>query len=320
MHGSVGLCVLLVGVGLPSRTTFADGIDQELVSQFKAALADFDRGQELQAERPDRARELFRSAAQRFESIVAAGVVNGKLEYNLGNCYLQTQDVGRAILHYRRAERWIPRDPLLAGNLAEAKSRCLTTVPRTRRSALLHNLFFWHFETSMRDRWHAAIACYVMFWVLLGVRTIVTRHGSEPGVGRRTVNILTIASAALSITLGASLGVQRWVDQRAARGVITAMDVTVYKGPGVSYQRQFEQPLQAGVEFTLLEKRAGWWNIRLDDAKTGWVDANSAELIVTPHRAMRLGAARSSTPFNTSARNRRSVACARSLVTYTVRS
>ena len=106
----------------------------ELLNEFEQALRDFDEGQKIQNDRPDRARQLFRASEQRFSSIAAAGVVNGRLEYNIGNCHLQAGDVGRAILHYSRAQRLIPRDPLLADNLAVARSRCLTPIEPTRQS------------------------------------------------------------------------------------------------------------------------------------------------------------------------------------------
>ncbi|MHC4698891.1 MAG: SH3 domain-containing protein [Planctomycetota bacterium] len=271
-----------------SRTSYAR--TSKLDTQFRLALTDFDRAQEIQTEQPDRARQLFRSAAQRFESIAASGIANGRLEYNLGNCYLQAGDVGRAILHYRRAERLIPRDPPLADNLAEARSRCLTTLQPTRRSALLKNVFFWHYETSMSGRWQAAIACYVAFWVLLAIRSIATHYGTGLRVGGRTLGVSATVAAVLASALAGSVGAQRSSDRRAPEGVITTMDVAVYKGPGTTYQRQFEQPLQAGVEFTLLEDRAGWWNIRLADGKNGWIDASTGDLIVSPHRQARLGA------------------------------
>ncbi|MEK7757114.1 MAG: tetratricopeptide repeat protein, partial [Planctomycetota bacterium] len=89
----------------------AGSADPELQNEFEQALRDFDEAQRIQNDRPDRARQLFRASAQRFSSIAAAGVVNGRLEFNIGNCHLQAGDVGRAILHYRRAQRLIPRDP-----------------------------------------------------------------------------------------------------------------------------------------------------------------------------------------------------------------
>ena len=60
------------------------------------------------------------------------------------------------------------------------------------------------------------------------------------------------------------------------------MDVTVYKGPGTGYQRQFEEPLQPGVEFVLREQRGGWWNVELADGKGGWIEAAAAERVIGP--------------------------------------
>jgi hypothetical protein len=61
--------------------------------------------------------------------------------------------------------------------------------------------------------------------------------------------------------------------------VVIGRDVVVYKGPATSYQRQFEQPLQPGTEFTRREARGQWWNIELPDGNAGWIDSAAAELI-----------------------------------------
>jgi len=248
-------------------------LNLDLANEFEQALVDFDQAQQLQSDNPDRARQLFRSAAQRFESIAAAGITNGRLEYNLGNCYLQAGDVGRAILHYRRAQRLIPRDPLLADNLSQARSRRLTTIAPTRRSAVLKSVFFWHYETSLARRCKAAIVLCAAFWGLLALRSFVSRRG---------VTVSAIAAAFLAVVLAASVGAQYWLEQRSPQGVITSMDVAVFKGPATTYQRRFAQPLQGGVEFALIEQRPGWWNIELPDGQSGWIDYSSAELIVPP--------------------------------------
>ena len=64
------------------------------------------------------------------------------------------------------------------------------------------------------------------------------------------------------------------------RGPVTGMHVAIYKGPDTGYQRQFEQPLQPGVEFTLRDRtQSGWWKVELPDGKSGWIDAGLAELV-----------------------------------------
>ncbi len=239
-------------------------------AQFEAALADFDRAQEIQVEQRDQARLLYLAAAQRFEGI-ASDVENGRLEYNIGNCYLQAGDLGRAILHYRRAQRLMPRDSLLADNLAEARSRRLTNIAAGRAGTLLRNVFFWHFETSPTGRKRAAVALFAMTWVLLTVRVFRRRRAWLLAAG---------ACVIASLGLTASLSTQRWLERTSPPGVVLDMDVVVYKGPGAGYQRQFEQPLQPGTEFTLRERRGTWWNIELPDGQRGWIDRARAALVI----------------------------------------
>ncbi len=239
-------------------------------AEFAQALLDFDQAQEAQARQPDRARRLFHSAARRFENIAATGVVNGRLEYNLGNCHLQLGDIGRAILHYRRAERLIPNDPWLADNLRLARSRCLTAIQHTRRSRLLRAIFFLHYDLSLHDRARIALAAYAVVWGLLILHNFVRR---------RWVATAASFGAVAVIALGVSVAITHWSDRNTPVGVVTAMDVIAHKGPGTGYQRQFEQPLQPGVEFDVRGRRGGWWRIELPDGKSGWIEATGAELV-----------------------------------------
>jgi len=242
----------------------------ELQNEFEKALGDFDEAQRIQNEQPDRARQLFRAAEQRFSSIAAAGVENGYLEFNIGNCHLQSGDVGQAILHYRRAQRLIPRDPLLADNLAVARSRCLTPIEPTRRSEFLKSVFFWHHQTAATSRFRVGLVLYFAVWVLLSVRSLFRR---------RWITVSTIICAIVAGACGTSMAVQRWSDRNTPEAVVISMDVVVYKGPGTGYQRQFEQPLQPGVECSVRERRGTWWNIELADGNSGWIEANRAELV-----------------------------------------
>lgn len=264
------LLFLAAAIGPARASSTGTVLAFDAVEEFQKAVAEFDRGQELLGSDLDGARRSFRSAAERFKRISESGVVNGRLEFNTGNAYLQAGDTGRAILHYRRAQKLIPRDPLLADNLAEAKRRCVTNVASKRSDEVLRNVLFWFYETSARERITAAVAMFAAFWFLLTIRNFVPRRW--PVVAAVVLAIGTATSAG-------SVAVQRWSDRTTPAGVVLAMDVVVLKGPGSGYQRQFEQPLQPGVEFRRLESRAGWWNILLPDGQRGWIDASSSELI-----------------------------------------
>lgn len=243
----------------------------DLLAEFQQGLTEFDEAQAAQAQNPKQARRQFRLAAKRFARVIDGGMVNGHLEYNLANCHLQSGDVGLAILHYRRAERLIPRDPLLRANLSMARSRCLTSIPASRGNRFLRNLFFWHYQTSLPGRAKAAIVFYMLLWLLLTARNFI-RH--------RAIAIGIIACAVVATAAAGSTAAAYWMDRHAPVGVVTDMDVVVHKGPGDGYPRKFEQPLQPGVEFTRREATlAGWWRIELADGKSGWIARPHAELV-----------------------------------------
>ncbi len=266
------LIVMLVGFSLwpTGASSLASGVDDAKRADFVSALADYEKGLSLRESQPSKARGLFRSAAQRFESLVASGIVNGRLEYNLGNCYLQAGDVGLAILHYRRAAKLIPRDDRLKENLKEARSRRLTSINSSPQSTFLRTFFFWHYDTSASERGLFAIVMYVAVWVLLIAYTFSRRRGLWVGA---------LACGAIGLVLASSLATQVWLDRHNPSGVVTSLDVDTYKGPGQSYQKQFKQPLQPGVEFSRIERRGTWWHIKVADGQTGWIDGKNASLV-----------------------------------------
>jgi hypothetical protein len=239
-------------------------------AEFNQALHDFDVAERIQADQPERARQLFRSAAQRFLSLTVSGIVSGRLEYNLGNCYLEADDVGRAILHYRRAERLIQGDERLVNNLEQARSRCLTMIHATQERPFFRNVFFWHYQTSVSARAEAALTLYTLIWVLLIVRNFVPL---------RAVTWLAVALAILTGSVATSMAATLWSDHNTPEGVVTTMDVIVHEGPGAEYQRQLGEPLQPGVEFTVRQRRGDWWRIELANGESGWIEARQAELI-----------------------------------------
>jgi len=62
-------------------------------------------------------------------------------------------------------------------------------------------------------------------------------------------------------------------------GVITAEDVVARQGDGQNYQDSFKDPLHAGTEFDLLERRGGWLHIELADDSGCWIPDAAADLI-----------------------------------------
>ena len=152
---------------------------QEQVALLSEGLQAFDRGSELVAHDPSEAARSYQAAAAAFQRLVDAGVVNGKLYYNLGNARLKCGQLGQAIAHYRRAEKLIPTDARLSENLDYARSLCRYNIPERTERAVARTLLFWHYDTPLKARFVAGLGAYALFWVLLIARMLWPRFPAQ---------------------------------------------------------------------------------------------------------------------------------------------
>jgi tetratricopeptide (TPR) repeat protein len=229
------------------------------------ASAAFERG--TRDEHPAVARQSFREAIKEYELLVADGVENGKLYYNLANAYFRLGEVPRAILYYRLAERLLPRDDQIAGNLAFARSRVVDRVEATETSRLLRQLLAAHTALSVRERMQWAALSLVLGWTLWGARIWVRS---------RSLTLGGVLVLGMSFGLTASVFLQMNEDKQHPLGVLVADEVLVRKGDGETYEPQFNRPLGSGVEFRVLSRRGEWLHIEMQHGKAGWIRADQA--------------------------------------------
>lgn len=263
---SLALGVLLLAAG-PARAEMSEAQRDETL---RAALAAFDRATEMARQQPAAAAEAYRESARGFEALIADGVRNGRLHYNLGNAYLQLGELGKAVASYRRAEALIGNDPSLQANLRFARSLCRSQIPARGGEAALRTALFWHYETPLAARFWVAVVGYAAFWGVLLMRSL-TR---APGWGFAAAALLVVWLAA-----GTSTTIEWTQRERSPAGVTIADDIVVRKGNGEAYEPQFNEPLHAGVEFRVIDQRPGWLKIELADGSTGWLKQSQVEII-----------------------------------------
>ena len=263
--------LLLITLWLASRGWSAPLDTTEIVDLFSQGKDFFRQANELAASDPKQSRELYQKAALRFEHIAReGGIHNGKLYYNIGNAYLRMQDIGRAILNYRRAELFIPNDANLCQNLEYARSRRCDRIEEKERTRVLKTLFFWHYDFAPKTRLLLLIIFSSAFWLLAMTRLL----WPQPVL---TWALVLVALVALMF-LG-SLVADMIADAYDNPGVIIDPEVIARKGDSKAYQPSFQEPLHAGTEFNLRERRRDWWHVELADGRRCWLPAASAKLV-----------------------------------------
>lgn len=245
---SVRLLLLAVILGLlNSMATAAESGAHERA--FVKALELFD-----QAESPDD----YRASAFELESIVADGVRSGAVYYNLGNAWFRAGEFGRAILNYRKALPYRPRDPYLAANLQQALASApghLSDPPVPWWS----HVFFWTDWFSSRAKVRLAGLSLSLSATLLILAIALQR--------RSLITAMTV-----TLVLGIAFSAECLLNDPAQthRAVIVS-ETTARKGTGNDYEPAFDQPLRDGAEFTVLNETKDWVFGHFEGVGDGWV-------------------------------------------------
>ncbi len=208
----------------------------------------------------------YQAAAEKFQAVARSGVKNSALFYNLGNAYLKSGDLGRAVLWYERASRLSPNDPDLKFNLAHARTRLKDKVDASFTP--MDILFFWQGLISLKWLQYSAIGLSFLFFTWSGIRRVFNKKIlSGPGLP-----LLVLLSA---LVLASGLEAYRLnADHRA---VILGETVAVRSGTMETATPLFD--LHAGTRVRVMEKKNHHLKIRFAKGKVGWVSMDEAEII-----------------------------------------
>jgi hypothetical protein len=262
------LAVLLV----TAATAAGDTLSREQIAALFSRANDAFRQANTAIDDVGKANSLYEKAILGYEKIIREGrIQNPKLYYNLANAYLLQNDLGRAILNYRRAEKLDKSNSDIQKNLAFARGRRIDKVEQKTETQIMQTLIFWHYDLGMRTKF---IIAWTGFMVLCLTLTAAIWFGRKTGL-----SVVAVISAVLLVCFAVSVTIDGFTQATCLSGVIISPQVTAYQGDGPNYPASFKEPLHAGTEFVLLERRPGWLHIRLVNGSDGWVPQSDAELI-----------------------------------------
>jgi len=259
------------------RTYETNGTDSKSLSRealyalLNEANTTFQQGNAA-AKDPEAAGQVYNKAILLYEKIIEQGHVrNAGLYYNLGNAYFLVDDIGRAILNYRRALQLDRSDVNVRNNLAFARSQRLDKVSARAEKRVLETLFFWHYDFSLKTKFFLA---GLLFAGLCGAATVIVWLGRGPATSG-----VAVLAAVLWLCLTLSVIVETRQRGAIVHGVVTASEIVARQGDGANYAPRFEDPLHSGTEFELLEQRPGWLHIELADGSNAWIPDTAAERV-----------------------------------------
>ncbi|MBV9008556.1 MAG: tetratricopeptide repeat protein [Verrucomicrobia bacterium] len=217
------------------------------------ARADFDRANK------EFSTGNYKGAIVDYQAEVAAHRWSANLFYDLGNAYYRVNDIGRAILNYKRALVLDPRHPEPATNLqiARDQSRGLELTPAAAETWL---------GTLRSSTW--AIAAAVCFW--LGIFALFLPRTSA-----------TVAGAIFCFVLSAGCVYSVWSLESGTQGARSAVVVSDNAEARVATADSARSilALPPGSEVMILQERGDWNYAELPNHQRGWIAANAGEKV-----------------------------------------
>ncbi len=225
--------------------------DSDLQREFLKSLELFDNA---------KSSEDFLASAKVLEGMVSEGACSGAVFYNLGNAYFRAGQFGRAILNYRKAKPYRPRDPLLEANLQQAILSAPGRLTEPTKPWWLHVLF-WTEYLSYPTRVMVALGTFSIAPIVAFVAVLFQR---------RAFVFIAGGLAAIAILFSVDCAVNSPEKLYGSRAVITS-ETIARKGIGKDYEAAFDSPLKDGAEFDVLQETNGWTFGHFAGIGDGWV-------------------------------------------------
>ena len=126
--------------------------------------------------------EQYRNAALRYERLVQSGLRNGEIYYNLGNTYFKLGMLGKAILHYRLAELYQPRNEDLQANLKYARQLTKDKIEPKQFISFLKEFCFWYSKLNLRELLIVFLIVHGLLWTLALMKIFMRKGNSNTAI------------------------------------------------------------------------------------------------------------------------------------------
>jgi len=207
-------------------------------------------------------------SANCFASLEAAGNHNGHLLYNLGNAWQQAGETGSAILAYRRALLFMPRDGDLQANLRSARAKTRDDLPPAdERAALARTLFAPYDSLSAMELLILGTIAWIVLFALLTLRMW------------RDESLLSLPSVLLAIVAAAGLGghlARSYQISEQPLAVVLVDEATLRSGQDLRSAELWR--VHEGAELQVVEETEEWAQVTLSTGQRGWLPKDSLGL------------------------------------------
>lgn len=192
---------------------------------------------------------------------------NGKLYYNIGNCYYQLEQYAMGVFYYYQAQALMPRSEKVQLNLQQALAKLGVSNPQLE--TIYDRIFFFHHWLSFPEQ--------MQLFTLLGVLSIGL-CSLYIWMNWNWLKPLMIIICFLWLVMTITVVYTRYIS--SVEGVVLRSS-SLYRDAGFQYAKVKEEPILAGskLEVVGLSQNGKWVKVLTSEGTLGYLPAETFRLI-----------------------------------------
>jgi tetratricopeptide (TPR) repeat protein len=202
----------------------------------------------------------YTEALEKYESILKLGYESGELYFNIGNSYYKLREIGKAILYYEKAAKYLAGDEALERNLTIARLQIVDTIEPIPRLWLIT----WKEELlTLLSANLIAWSTFILFLMLsLDIAYYILKRSKSARRAGWIISILWFLVLIVFIAKINELETRQYA-------IITSPKISVISEPSLSGTEVFV--LHEGTKVRINRRVDTYAEITLADGKTGWI-------------------------------------------------
>lgn len=210
----------------------------------------------------------YEESINHYMKIIDNNIESGEVFFNLGNAYYKLDEIGRAILYFEKAEKYLAGDEALQQNLQIARLKIIDEIEPIPKLFLVN---WWEKTThilNLENFGWLTLFLFVFFIIMISLYILLRK--------RLFFRMVWISAILLCLSL-LFYSSRIYEFETTKYGIIFDKKISVVSEPGLGASELFI--LHEGTKVKINRMIDDWYEITIADGKTGWCKSYSIGII-----------------------------------------